>query len=56
MYEILSMMLFSLMRFMKQYPDPLSVIVRPSASLVLAISISFGRPYETKYNNNIGNV
>lgn len=51
MYEMLSMMLFSLIRFMKQYPEPLSVIVRPSASFVLAISISFGRPYEIKHNN-----
>jgi len=36
---------------MKQYPEPLSVMVKPSASLVLAISISFGRP--TK-NNGYG--
>lgn len=41
---MLSIMLFSLIRFIKQYPEPLSVIVRPSASFVLAISISFGRP------------
>lgn len=46
------MILFSLIRFIKQYPDPLSVIVRPSASFVLAISISFGRPYEQKCNIN----
>lgn len=50
MYEILSMILFSLIRFIKQYPEPLSVIVRPSASLVLAISISFGRPNKKKKN------
>jgi len=48
MYEILSIMLFSLIRFIKQYPDPLSVIVKPSASFVLAISISFGRPNNKK--------
>lgn len=47
------MILFSLIRFIKQYPDPLSVIVRPSASFVLAISISFGRPYEQKSIVNI---
>lgn len=44
---MLSIMLFSLIRFIKQYPEPLSVIVRPSASFVLAISISFGRPKNT---------
>jgi hypothetical protein len=49
MYEMLSMMLFSLIRFIKQYPEPLSVMVRPSASLVLAISISFGRPDDNKH-------
>lgn len=45
------MMLFSLIRFIKQYPEPLSVIVRPSASFVLAISISFGRPIKKQYIN-----
>lgn len=47
------MMLFSLIRFMKQYPEPLSVMVKPSASLVLAISISFGRPIYTNNNDII---
>lgn len=46
---MLSIMLFSLIRFIKQYPEPLSVIVKPSASFVLAISISFGRPEKCKY-------
>lgn len=41
---MLSMILFSLIRFIKQYPEPLSVMVKPSASFVLVISISFGLP------------
>lgn len=48
---MLSIKLFSLMRFIKQYPEPLSVIVRPRASFVLAISISFGRP-----KNKVGTI
>lgn len=47
------MILFSLIRFIKQYPDPLSVIVRPSASFVFAISISFARPYKQKKKKTI---
>lgn len=47
-HGMLSMMLFSLIRLIKQYPEPLSVIVKPRASFVLAISISFGRPKKNK--------
>lgn len=45
MCGILSMMLPSLILLMKANPAPLSVIVSPSASSDLMISISFGRPF-----------
>lgn len=44
MYSIRSIMLPSLILLINEYPAPLSVIVRPKASSLFSISISFGRP------------
>ena len=50
-------MLFSLILFMKAYPAPLSVIVKPKASSFFSTSISFGRPWmevnKEIYDNNM---
>ena len=46
-------MLFSLILFMKAYPAPLSVMVKPKASSFFSTSISFGRPWwEIEYIQN----